>query len=202
MALGPATWGTSVLLTTVAGTRATALEVCVADCKCGCGMPTPVARKTVTRLGHKKGEPVTFVHGHHRRGHFGPSSTNWRGGTWRSGEYLKTTCRGHPRADGSGGVFDHVLVAERALSRYLTPDEIVHHVNRDTMDNRPENLMVMTRKDHTELHRADRAQSACGRRHWRKCDVCGEYGDPAQMRATDRGTKTRYAHKSHAMVRP
>lgn len=35
---------------------------------------------------------------------------------------------------------------------YLRPDYDVHHLNFDKQDNRPENLRVLTRAEHTELH--------------------------------------------------
>jgi len=36
-------------------------------CMCGCGQPTPIARKTRRRFGHIAGEPIRFVSGHHNR---------------------------------------------------------------------------------------------------------------------------------------
>lgn len=36
-------------------------------CACGCGYPAPVAKATSRRLGHVKGQPVRFIHGHHAR---------------------------------------------------------------------------------------------------------------------------------------
>lgn len=34
-------------------------------CKCGCGQPTHISKKTNARRGWKKGEPLPFVCGHH-----------------------------------------------------------------------------------------------------------------------------------------
>lgn len=41
------------------------------------------------------------------------------------------------------------------LGRLLGPDEVVHHINGDKTDDRIENLEVLTRAEHIEVHRAD-----------------------------------------------
>ena len=38
--------------------------------------------------------------------------------------------------------YEHRLVAEKALGKPLPPDAVIHHVDGDSMNNRPSNLVV------------------------------------------------------------
>jgi len=62
---------------------------------------------------------------------------------------------GHPRADKARYVFEHVLVMEEILGRYLLPGENVHHRNGVKDDNRPENLELWTRPQPAGIRAAD-----------------------------------------------
>lgn len=51
----------------------------------------------------------------------------------------------HPRSGANGYVFEHILVMEEILGRYLLPDETVHHRNGVRDDNRSQNLELWVR---------------------------------------------------------
>lgn len=49
----------------------------------------------------------------------------------------------------------HRKIVEQHIGRKLTTDEIVHHIDGNKTNNTIENLQVMTRSEHINLHRDD-----------------------------------------------
>ncbi len=67
--------------------------------------------------------------------------------------YIQVTSQwNHPNHTKAGLVPQHVLVMEEKIGRYLTEDEVAHHLNEIKDDNRIENLELLTRQNHSKLH--------------------------------------------------
>jgi hypothetical protein len=74
----------------------------------------------------------------------GERSPLWKGERLRTHQgYILCWAPWHPYAHRHGRIYEHRLVVEEQLGRYLMPWEIVHHKNGIKDDNRFENLEVM-----------------------------------------------------------
>lgn len=62
----------------------------------------------------------------------------------------------HPNKSMKGWQYEHRLVVERAIGRYLSSDEQVDHINQVKDDNRSENLQVLSASVHSSKTYADR----------------------------------------------
>lgn len=124
-------------------------------CECGCGLKTTIARSTIVKRRVFAGHPVPFLRGHM---HFksGGNHHLWKGGRYIRRGYVMRYAPKHLAADGKGYVPEHRLVMEGLLCRRLKSDESVHHINGKHDDNRPENLAVMTNRDHLKHHEPER----------------------------------------------
>lgn len=128
-------------------------------CKCGCGeliwnkdkySHIMQYKPAHSNIGRKFGSEK----------YIGEKARNWKGGIAKGPKgYVWKRCEGHPRATKwyhVSYVFEHILVMEKHLGRYLKPNELVHHINGIKTDNRIENLQVMTKSEHMSYHQTER----------------------------------------------
>jgi len=82
-----------------------------------------------------------------------PGTSPWESSSRSDcGEYVWKCHTDHPRAGRRGMMHEHVLVMESYLGRYLSDDEVVHHINGRKDDNRIDNLQLMKDSEHKRLH--------------------------------------------------
>lgn len=122
-----------------------------------------------------------------------------------SNGYVKVKCAGHPRANKHGYVLEHILVAEKALGKYLPPGAVVHHVDEDKSNNVPSNLVICEDDAyHQLLHSRMRAYAATGDANAKRCGDCGWWMKPDHAetcRAVERdGKKPRGFYKAPLFI--
>lgn len=98
----------------------------------------------------------------------GHNNPNWNGGRWQmtSGYVGVRTGPGTTKRE-------HQVVAEqKILGRALMPGEVVHHINGNKSDNRPENLQVFSSHSEHMRHHMLQGNTAQERGHkggWARC---------------------------------
>jgi hypothetical protein len=85
--------------------------------------------------------------GSFKKGHIQPkgkASSTWKGGKYFDASgYVLIYKPNHPFPNQNKNyVFEHRLVIEKHLGRYLKKSEVVHHINKIKSDNRITNLML------------------------------------------------------------
>jgi hypothetical protein len=68
----------------------------------------------------------------------------------------------HPLADSKSYAYEHLVVWAAAGRPLPGPDETIHHVSGDRLDNRLSNLQVISRAAHSRLHAMQRRRRTDG----------------------------------------
>lgn len=97
-------------------------------------------------------------------GNRGEKNASWSGGRHQDQHgYIKVLLPDHPRADGCGYVFEHIVIAETALGKFIPEQHPIHHVNERPPDNAKTNLVICEDKIyHKLLHSRTRILAAGG----------------------------------------
>ena len=118
--------------------------------------------------------------------------------------YNRVKVRGHPRADSSNNVLEHIVIVEKALGKHLDKRHEIHHVNECKTDNRNENLVVCEdKKYHYLLHLRALAIKLTRDPDKRKCVRCGEWNSTPNMKFhTKPGSRSgeTYCHPRCAVI--
>lgn len=113
--------------------------------------------------------------------------------TWKTGSikdgYRRICVNGKPN------IYEHRQIMEEHMNRKLNPNEAVHHINGNRLDNRLENLIVMTKSSHTTMHQEELNKDRIIPS--KTCQKCGElfYRKP---RLHTRFRKQKYCSKKCA----
>lgn len=112
----------------------------------------------------------------------GSNGRNWRGGMKMSNGYRLIFLPEHPKANRQGYVNEHVIVAEKALGKFLPDKAVPHHANQIRSDNSSKNIVICEDQAfHNLLHRRMRALKDCGHADWLKCQYCKCYDAPENL---------------------
>lgn len=83
----------------------------------------------------------------------GATNPNFKSGKYIDEKgYVRVLRPKHPH-NNRGYCYEHRLVVEQRLGRYLETSEVIHHISEIKTDNRWENLFVTTISEHSAIHR-------------------------------------------------
>lgn len=85
--------------------------------------------------------------------HTGKNNINWKGGILKRDGRVFIWKPEHPYANKQGYILRYRLIMEEVLERYLKPNEVIHHKNKITNDDRLENLQLFESSGkHSSFH--------------------------------------------------
>ena len=98
----------------------------------------------------------------------------WKGGIRQRNGYIQILKPEHLFCDKKGYVFEHRLVVEKNIGRYLKKDEVIHHEDGNKKNNKINNLKIMKQGEHFSAHLKtywkDKIKNT--KNYFKKCIVC------------------------------
>ena len=96
-----------------------------------------------------------------KRNQLRENNASWKGGQHIRQGYRMIYMPEHHKSNTAGYVREHDLIAEDKLGRPLRwygpadeKSEVVHHIDGDKLNNSPDNLLVVSPKEHRQIHNA------------------------------------------------
>lgn len=86
----------------------------------------------------------------------GIKNHKWKGGGMTGDGYKWIYDFGNPMADSRGRVREHRYIMSKKIGRPLTRFEEIHHINGNKLDNRIENMILVSKSEHMSIHEKDR----------------------------------------------
>jgi len=141
-------------------------------CECGCGHPTSIAKNSLKRLGHTKGQPVRFIQGHHLK---------WRGTFLERFEHFfkkdsdkcwvwqgSRTPKGYGQFGiSSGNMRPAHRIAWQLYKGPIPKGKFVCHVCDNPPCVNPNHLFVGTNRDNmTDMFKKGRGNRPLGEKHF------------------------------------
>jgi hypothetical protein len=112
-----------------------------------------------SRLKYKKYCSKKCMTAFRKRKNLRSDNPNWRGGKTVISNRPSLYIPEHPRSTKDGYVYEHIVIAERAIGRYLKfirnghkDNEVVHHIDGDFKNNSNKNLLILNSWHHKSLH--------------------------------------------------
>jgi uncharacterized protein (DUF1330 family) len=84
------------------------------------------------------------------------NNPNWKGGTfinYQGYRMIRVTTE-HPFTY-RGYIREHRLVVEKQVGRVLEPDEHIHHIDGDKLNNNFDNLLIVSPSEHAKIHQPE-----------------------------------------------
>ena len=107
----------------------------------------------------------------------------WKGGKHLSHGYVRVLMPEHLRANPNGYVFEHIIIAEKALGKPLPKGVEIHH--HGAKDDQSQIVICENHAYHCLLHLRMKSIKACGHASWRKCQFCKKYDKPTNLFISD-----------------